>query len=101
MGKSAEIIYQNNKWMVKGELDFSNVMQLYEKSIRDFQHSSEIIFDFSDITSSNSAGVALLLEWIKFFAKQGIPIKFLHLPQTMLTIAKVAGLEAVIQQNAG
>jgi phospholipid transport system transporter-binding protein len=52
--------------------------------------------DLGKVTQSDSAGVALLVEWARFAKQQRLSIQFLHLPSQLLTIARVSGLYTVL-----
>lgn len=96
MPKQADIKFQQGKWVLTGELDFSNVMLLYEKSLLGIKESLELRFDFSQLMASNSAGLALIIEWIKLAKRHAKPIHFEHLPPKLIAIAKVAGMLPLI-----
>ncbi len=94
--KNADIIFQDHQFLVTGDLHFSNVMSLYEKSLPQLRLCSELSFDFSQLTSSDSAGLALIIEWIKFSKKNRKTIQFIHLSNAIVSIAKAAGINNLI-----
>ncbi len=96
MQKKADIIFHDNQFHLSGTLDFSNVQLLYGKSLPQLRACSELNFNFSQLLSSNSSGLALIIEWIKFAKQQQKPIRFLHLSKELISIAKAAGIEALI-----
>jgi ABC-type transporter Mla MlaB component len=59
MPKYADVTFQNNILSLSGELDFANVMSVYEKSLSYFKQAAELTIDFSRLSQSNSAGLAL------------------------------------------
>lgn len=98
MHKHADITFENeNKtFFVSGNLTFFNVMSVYEKSLLHLKETSFLHFDFSKLQSSDSAGLALIIEWMKLANESHKDIQFSHLPQNILTIAKAAGLHHLI-----
>ena len=68
-GKQAAIIFKQGKIFISGNLDFFNVNLIYEKSVNELQRSPQLVFDFSEVRSSNSAGLALIIEWFKYAKK--------------------------------
>ncbi len=54
---------------------------------------SDIIMDFSQIHNSDSAGLALLIEWIKLSQTTQRHLKFRYLPEQLLTLAKLCGFD--------
>lgn len=96
MQKQADIIFQNNKFLVSGELDCANVMSVYKKSLPQLENCRALEFDFSQLKSSNSAGLALIIEWIKFARQRNKSIQFNHLSTDLMSIAKAAGIDRLI-----
>jgi phospholipid transport system transporter-binding protein len=90
--KQAKIVFDNNRLMVSGDLDFVNVMQVWQTSLPLLQKCSEFHFDFSGVNSSKSAGLALLVEWIKLAKRMNKKIQFDHLPKELMSVADVCGM---------
>lgn len=98
MTKQADITFQNNIFSLSGELDFSNVMSVYQKSMPYLNACNEFIVDFSKLKDSNSSGLALIIEWIKFSKQCNKLIHFKSISSELMSIARVAGLEHIIQR---
>ncbi len=96
--KIADITFDHQVCQVSGELDFSNVMSLYRKSLPQLEAREKLVFDFSQVKTSDSAGLALIIEWIKFAAVHNKSIQFNHVSSDMMSIAKAAGLDHFIPQ---
>lgn len=96
MPKQANITLRNNKFFVSGDVDFSNVMSVYNKSLPQLEKCSEFNFDFSQLQSSDSSGLALVIEWIKLAKNKKKKIIFQHLSQDLLSIAKAAGIDVLL-----
>lgn len=94
--KHADVTFKGNVFQVSGDLDIWNVMSVYAKSIPDLQIPDRLEFDFSRLKSSDSAGLALMIEWVKFARRINKPVRFGHLSQDMLNIARAAGLDGLI-----
>lgn len=99
MQKEANISFKDNKLFLQGELNFSNVMFVYEKSLPTLTSSPQYIIDFSELKSTDSSGLALITEWIKLAKKHHKRIQFLHLPNDLLLIAKAAGMEQILMKD--
>lgn len=100
MTKLADITFQNNVFTLTGELDYSNVMSVYQKSLPHLNNNATTYtFDFSQVKDSNSAGLALIIEWIKAARRQQKKIQFKSLSPELLSIAKVSGLDKVLQSH--
>lgn len=96
MQKNADITFQNNQFFISGDLNFSNVMSVYEKSLPQLNQSPECHFNFSQLTSSDSSGIALIIEWVKLAKRHHKPIKFVQLSQDLMSLAKAARLDTLI-----
>jgi len=96
MKKYADIIFQDNKFAITGDLDFFNVMSVYEKSLAQLHKEKSWHFDFSGLKSCDSSGIALMIEWIKLAKKQSKSIEFSHLSPEILSTAKAAQLDNLI-----
>lgn len=94
--KYAGITFQENKFLVTGDLDFSNVMSVYAKSLPQLNDCPELEFDFSQLKSSDSSGLALIIEWLKFAKRYNKSIRFMHLSPDLMLIAKAAGIDQLI-----
>lgn len=93
MNGLANITCENNRLIISGDLDFSNVMSLWDASLPLLAQSEVWLFDLSHVGSSNSAGLALLVEWIKLARKKNKKIHFDHIPSQLFSIAKVCGVD--------
>jgi phospholipid transport system transporter-binding protein len=101
MEKRVQVTFQTNQISIAGDLDFSNVMAVHEKSLLQLGRSHELNVDFSKLHSSDSSGLALLIEWIKLAEGHGKKIHFTHVSDDLMSIAKVAGLNELINGNTG
>jgi len=55
-------------------------------------HNKELTIDLSGVTGSDSAGLALMLEWIDRYRTAGQQLHFLNVPESLLEIARVSNL---------
>lgn len=96
MKKLADIKVQDNQIHVSGDLCFANVMSVYHKSLKYFSQTDALQFDFSNVTSSDSAGLALIVEWIKQAKTRRKIIHFSAIPESLLALATAAGMLELI-----
>jgi len=81
---------------VSGRLGFAEVTGLLKTSTAFFNGQDELVFDLSAVEKVDSAGLALLVEWMSMAKKSSQAISFKGVPQQMLDIARVGGLEQVL-----
>lgn len=96
--QQADIIFHHEIFYLTGNLHFSNVMSVLEKSLSSFKKLPALVFDFSRLEASDSSGLALILEWIKLAKQYNKSIQFISLPKDLMEIAKAASLDKIINQ---
>ncbi|MDR3477583.1 MAG: STAS domain-containing protein [Gammaproteobacteria bacterium] len=96
MSKHATIQYQDDSLVVTGELNFRTAVSLWQESLPLIKQYPDLHFDFSAVKSSNSAGLALILEWIKYAKLAKKSIRFSHIPTQLHSIIAVAGLKQML-----
>lgn len=80
------------RFKMTGILDFESVPVVWQKSQVLFSACETLDIDFSEISHSNSAALALLIEWMRSAKSNNQTITFQHLPLQMQEIAKVCGV---------
>ena len=84
-------------FVLKGELNMQTVPQLRQQALQMLSGlTGKVSIDLSDVTRSDSAGLALLIDWMRLAQAQQLEIQFQHLPQQMLQIARVSELEDLL-----
>lgn len=78
---------------IEGVLDLNTVKTLKKQTIGLFNGVSEIQFDLSAISQSNSAALALMLEWLKIAQKNHVSLSFSNFPEHLRQLASVYGIE--------
>lgn len=81
---------------VHGELDFDSVAHLWETTGSLFRAEPIYRIDLSGVQRSNSAGVALMVEWLRQARRRQWPLAFVNIPDQMRAIIEVAELETVL-----
>lgn len=81
---------------VHGELDFDSVAHLWETTGSLFRAEPIHRIDLSGVQRSNSAGVALMVEWLRQARRRQWPLAFVNIPPQMRAIIEVAELETVL-----
>ena len=93
MTQAANIMQQKGCLIISGDLNFFSVMSLWQQSLTLFSSMRELRFDLAEVSSSNSAGVALVLEWIKYARAKQKPIQFTNVPNQLASVLKAAGVD--------
>jgi len=83
---------------LSGAISHQTVPELLKQSNKFFDSNDqrEIVIDLGQVSRSDSAGVALLIEWMRRAGRRNKTIRFLNIPQQMLEIAKVSGVDKIL-----
>ncbi len=84
------IVENNDTWLLIGELSLSTINSILAEFTQLRTHATPTVIDLREVTRSDSAGLALLLELMK--QTQPHPIKFCHLPAQLHSLAQVCGV---------
>jgi len=90
LDKSSEMV------LVSGELTFSTVNSVLNEIQSLVGSLSTLQIDLSDVTLSDSAGLALLVHWMRAAKQAKKPLVFHHIPAQMLAIASASGLDELL-----
>ncbi|MGH8248700.1 MAG: STAS domain-containing protein [Gammaproteobacteria bacterium] len=81
---------------LSGVLDFASVPPLHTNAADHFRGKSKVIVDLAGVTRSNSAGLALLLEWQHLAQREKCEIRLRNMPAALRNIARVCELEDLL-----
>ncbi|KPJ93823.1 MAG: hypothetical protein AMJ53_06475 [Gammaproteobacteria bacterium SG8_11] len=84
-----------------GELDHQSIPALLKKSSGIFfsdhnRNSDDLNIDLKAVSRSDSAGVALLIEWMRQAKKNHKTIRFDNIPEQMRELAEVSGVDKLL-----
>lgn len=94
----AEIIQdEQGAWRVTGELSFASVPALERAAMSGLlTNPGPWHIDLGQVQRADSAGLAVLIEWVRLASERGIDVGFRNMPEQMRAMAHVSGLEAII-----
>lgn len=81
---------------VQGELNLASAPALLAASRRLFEQQPPRWIDLAEVSRSDSAGVALLVEWLRLARQHGQEIAFVNVPPPMRAIIQATGLDEVL-----
>ncbi len=101
-GQHAKIRRQDARsYGVHGAMTFDSVTDLWRRSADMFAGQAVVQIDLAEVTHTDSAGLALLVEWLRDASRQGVRMELLNLPAQMLALAGAANLEQVLAGKRG
>ena len=77
-------------------MDLSTVSALVAEAQALFPTSGRLRVDLSGVELANSAGLALLLEWMDLARSRHLDLRYLHLPSSLERIAAISNLGALL-----
>jgi phospholipid transport system transporter-binding protein len=81
------------RFRVSGVLDASTAREVLEQSESRFAQSREIDVDLGGVGESDSAGLALLIEWLRMARQGGRAIRFANVPAQIEALARISEVE--------
>lgn len=89
----------DGRYRLQGEMTFQTCGKILRKSEPAFEEHTRIEVDLSGVTRTDSAGLALLLEWITWANHTVREIRFKDVPERIDAIAKVTEVEELLKKG--
>jgi phospholipid transport system transporter-binding protein len=80
-------------------VSFATAGPLLEASRGVFAGTDAVTVNLSGVTRVDSAGLALLLEWLRQARSERRAIQFTALPDKLLAIARLSGVDGLLQDG--
>jgi len=89
----------DGRFAVSGEMTFNTAEKILKASESLFEDHTQREVDLSDVTMSDSAGLALLLEWVTWANHSVREIRFTGMPEKILAIARTTEVEHLLTRG--
>jgi phospholipid transport system transporter-binding protein len=90
------------RFAVRGPLTFGTARRAREAGIRAFNASdSEVEIDCGEVTQADSAGLAVLLNWLTWGRKNGRRLRLTHLPEAIQAVARISEVDGLLEEGTG
>ncbi|MDQ7073438.1 MAG: STAS domain-containing protein [Gammaproteobacteria bacterium] len=102
MKESYTLNFDSNSKMfhLSGELTFATANKLLEQAPNLFESHHQLKIDLTKVTRSDSAGLALLINWMRWAKKMSKEIRFYNVPAQILAIAHASGVDELLPIGA-
>lgn len=80
-------------YTVEGSLTFASIDKQTPKSFKFLKGIDSICIDLSQVKSTDSAGLALMIEWIRQSHASRVRLSFKNIPAQILALAKLSGFD--------
>ena len=87
------------RFELNGEMTFETAERILLASEEPFEQHTRIEVDLAGVTRADSAGLALLLEWITWANHTVREIRFLSMPERILAIARTTEVEQLLKRG--
>lgn len=78
---------------VSGELTFATVPAYLQRNGELFEGLGDLTIDLKGVRRADSAGIALLIEWLRLGRAAGRTVRFTNMPPQLEALIRVSGLE--------
>jgi phospholipid transport system transporter-binding protein len=85
------------RFALRGVLGYGTARAALEKGAALFGDTPVIKVDLSGITAADSAGLALLIEWVSWAREQHRELRFFGLPAQISAIARICEVEEMLR----
>jgi len=87
------------RFLLTGSMTFATVSEILRASEDPFEEHTSIEVDLSGVTATDSAGLALLLEWITWANHTVREIRFIDTPEKIDAIAKTTEVDNLLKRG--
>lgn len=88
--------------VVTGELTFATARDARQLGLLVLESSraERLVVDCAAVTGADSAGLAVLLDWLAWSRRKSRPIELQNLPQSLVAIARISEVDGLISAPA-
>lgn len=84
------------RFSLQGELSFDTVPALVAAGEQLFADGDAVSVDLGEVGRSDSAGLALLVSWIRLARRRQKTLEFHHIPAQLQGLARVSGVAQLL-----
>jgi phospholipid transport system transporter-binding protein len=86
-----------DRFMVAGPLQFDTVTRARKAGVELLDGRQSLTLDLQGVTRSDSAGLALLIEWMREARQRRVQVHFENVPAQLQAIARASRLERILR----
>lgn len=88
---------QKGHFRIVGELTFNTVPEAAKKGLALFDEAvGELHIDLQEVSRTDSAGLALLITWMRYAQVNNKSLQLFNIPDQMLAIARISSLDQIL-----
>lgn len=81
---------------LKGEIDYQTAPAALERGLALLGNAPDCVIDLSGMSAGNSAGLAVLVEWLGSAHRRGARLRYTGVPTQMRAVARISALEELL-----
>ena len=89
----------NGRFSLEGEMSFETAERVLAASEKLFEPHTRIEVDLAGVTRTDSAGLALLLEWVTWANHTVREIRFSGMPEKIVAIARTTEVDPLLTRG--
>jgi phospholipid transport system transporter-binding protein len=89
----------DGRFVLSGDMTFDTVDRILKASEAPFEEHSQLEIDLSGVANSDSAGLALLLEWVTWANHTVREIRFAGMPERVMAIARTTEVDGLLTRG--
>ena len=91
----------HGKFALRSDLTFETVTSVLEQSERLFAPHERIGIDMAGVRQADSAGLALLLEWLSWARGADRQIEYENIPRQIIAVAEISAVTGLLRGKRG
>ena len=85
------------RFVLSGAFGYATARRILEEGSAAFESHESVVVDLSGVTQADSAGLAVLLEWVTWAHREGREIRFQQMPKAIRAIARISEVEGLLE----
>jgi len=100
-GSAAFEMLEGERSRTSGSLEFATVAHLLPLGTAAIQEGRASVIDLGGVTSSDSAGLALLIEWLSVAKAAGRTLRYENIPGQVHQLARLSEVDDLLTASGG
>lgn len=89
----------NGRFKVFGALNAYTATDLLDRSNEAFKGATALEIDLANVPEGDSAGLALMIEWLRLAKQRQQTIQFKNVPEPIAALARISEVEKLLNCN--
>lgn len=95
MSADGFVVRHNGRFEINGPLVFSTVAEFIDETPTwlEAAGASGVTIDLKQVSKADSAGLALMVEWLRLAREAKCTLQFVNIPEQLHRLIRISGLE--------